>query len=109
MKKKKRPSPRARRHNAPESSIIIWTLEDQSFPKQAENSEEIRGVSKHLMPAKNHRRPQAVPPTPANSSLLGPEKLKQLYSAMLQCRMIKEKTRAVIHQPLLVQGRQAHW
>src|SRR5437016_14092301 len=59
------------------------------------------------MPAKNNRKPQAVPPTPANSSLLGPRKLKQLSSAMLQCRMITEKIRAIIHQQTFAKGREA--
>ena len=59
------------------------------------------------MPAKNNRKPQAVAPTPANSSLLGPEKLKQLYSAMLRCRMITEKTRGIINQQMFAKGHEA--
>jgi len=59
-----------------------------------------RGVSKHqLAPAPASRE------KPGNGSkLLGPKKLKQLYSAMLRCRMVQEKARILCSQGNLVKN-----
>ena len=59
------------------------------------------------MPAKTKRKPQTVAEIPPNSILLGSEKLKQLYSTMLQCRMITAKARTLFHQPMFETGREA--
>lgn len=52
-----------------------------------------RGVSKHKLAAAPARREK-----PGGSKLLGPNKLKQLYSTMLRCRMVQEKARILCSQ-----------
>ncbi|MGA2085513.1 MAG: hypothetical protein ABSG60_08345 [Terracidiphilus sp.] len=46
------------------------------------------------MTAKSNEQPYAVPPQPAKNgfSLISSEKLLQLYSTMLKCRMIEDRT-----------------
>jgi TPP-dependent pyruvate/acetoin dehydrogenase alpha subunit len=47
------------------------------------------------MTAKSNEQPHAVPPQPAKNgfSLISSEKLLELYSTMLKCRMIEDSTR----------------
>ncbi|HMD76167.1 MAG TPA: thiamine pyrophosphate-dependent enzyme [Terracidiphilus sp.] len=51
------------------------------------------------MTAKSNEQPYAVPPQPAKNgfSLISSEKLLQLYSTMLKCRMIEDRTRILFN------------
>lgn len=53
-----------------------------------------RRVSKHEIAAAPARREKPD----SGSKLLGPKKLKQLYSTMLRCRMVQEKARVLCDQ-----------
>jgi TPP-dependent pyruvate/acetoin dehydrogenase alpha subunit len=53
-----------------------------------------RGVSKHKLVATPARREKPG----SGSKLLGPKKLKQLYSTMLRCRMVQEKAHSLCNQ-----------
>src|SRR5436305_4674489 len=56
------------------------------------------------MPARAASKPQ----TPAaSSSLLNPDRLKHLYSTMLQCRMLSERAKTVPAQEAFTSGQEA--
>jgi pyruvate dehydrogenase E1 component alpha subunit len=71
--------------------------------------EKIMQEKKKLVRAKNLRRPQngrgpAVKNDGGTKELLPAEKLKQIYSTMLQCRMVKERVRRMFQQGKLTEN-----